>query len=254
MAQRRAPSPQPRPRPRRRPTLGRQVLIAIANLLAIAIAPLLLLLVAAAAALFARALRHPAGPGSLAWFGLGLAAWLAGAALAPLPVRLYVLGHELTHLLWARLLGQRASLPRVHGRGGSITVSTTNVWISLAPYFYPFYVALVVAGWELAGIWLDLARFRPLALLAAGAALALHWTFTLLCLAQRQTDLAPHGRAFSLVLIAAANLLLTLVLTVWVVPGLNLADAGLTCAQVAGCAANLLAPVWRKLGAPGAAR
>ena len=129
-------------------------------------------------------------------------------------------------------------------------VSSTNVWISLAPYFYPFSLGLIVGAWEFAQVWFDLTRYRPLALAAAGAALGLHWTFTLLCLGQRQTDLEPYGRAFALVLITAANLLLLLALTVWIVPGMNLGDAALAVAHVFGEAARLPARFGSPVAAP----
>ena len=73
----------------------------------------------------------------------GLVAQLAVWKFLPLPVRAYVLGHELTHALWGLLFGARVSKLRVGTSGGSVTLSKSNVWITLAPYFFPFYTVVV---------------------------------------------------------------------------------------------------------------
>ena len=60
------------------------------------------------------------------------------------PVRAYVLGHELTHALWGLLFGARPSDLRVGATGGSVRLTKSNMIITLAPYFFPFYTFVVI--------------------------------------------------------------------------------------------------------------
>ena len=77
--------------------------------------------------------------GGIAAFGL---CW---AALSH-PVRAYVLGHELTHALWGLAFGARPSDLRVAASGGSVRLTKTNLLITLAPYFFPFYTFVVIVS------------------------------------------------------------------------------------------------------------
>ena len=77
--------------------------------------------------------------GGIAAFAL---CWLALSH----PVRAYVLGHELTHAIWGVAFGARPSKLRVSGSGGSVNLTKTNMFITLAPYFFPFYTFVVVAA------------------------------------------------------------------------------------------------------------
>lgn len=76
---------------------------------------------------------------------LGMSAFLLVRMIASDPVRLYVLGHELTHALWGLAFGARVSRLKVGAKGGSVQLTKSNVWITLAPYFFPFWTMLVVA-------------------------------------------------------------------------------------------------------------
>ena len=50
--------------------------------------------------------------------------------------------------MWGLLFGARPSDVRVSASGGSVRLSKSNLLITLAPYFFPFYtfVVIVVAG------------------------------------------------------------------------------------------------------------
>ena len=82
-------------------------------------------------------------PESIALLG-GIAAFaLCWMSLAH-PVRAYVLGHELTHALWGLVFGAVPSDVRVSANGGSVRLTKSNLLITLAPYFFPFYTFIVV--------------------------------------------------------------------------------------------------------------
>jgi len=91
-------------------------------------------------------------PARLPWLHVsatvaGIAIWALVWIFLPRMTRTYVLGHELTHAFWTLLFGGRASDLRVTERGGSVRVTKSNVWVTLAPYFFPFYAILVAIVW-----------------------------------------------------------------------------------------------------------
>ena len=76
---------------------------------------------------------------------VGAVAYLAFHLLVRKPERLYLWGHELTHLVVAKLF-----LREVHGfhitsrAGGKVVIDRTNVAIDLAPYAVPLYNVLAL--------------------------------------------------------------------------------------------------------------
>lgn len=148
----------------------------------------------------------PIPPGMVAVLA-GLFFFLLHAVLLPLPVRLYVLGHELTHAVWGLLFGARVSNLKVGLRGGSVMLTKSNVWITLAPYFFPFYTMLVVL---LAVAVRAALSYLPCPLawqFAVGETWCFHCVFTLRSLQLEQPDIEEYGRVFSYVLIWVFNVL-----------------------------------------------
>ena len=137
----------------------------------------------------------------------GLAVFAFAWLVLPHPVKTYVFGHELTHALWGLVFGARPSALRVGARGGSVNLTKSNVVITLAPYFFPFYTFVVslaaLAVWLVAGRlpWL------PLWLFLVGLTWSFHFLFTLETLAQRQPDVTLYGRLFSWTFIYLGNVL-----------------------------------------------
>ena len=91
-----------------------------------------------------------------AWaFGIGFFLWVALYFLLPRPIRTYVLAHELTHALWAWLTGSHVSRMKLSKNGGSVVVSKNNILITLAPYFFPLYTMMVIAGYAILSLFFD---------------------------------------------------------------------------------------------------
>ena len=149
----------------------------------------------------------------LAAFATGYGLWLVLFAVLPKPMRTYVLGHELTHAVWALLMGARVSGLKVKKTGGQVKTSKTNWLITLAPYFFPFYAMLFIAGFFIAhAIW-DLSAHMYWLFFLAGLGWSFHVTFTLMMLlTTKQPDVQSQGVVFSAVVIYLMNLL-TLTLT-----------------------------------------
>lgn len=134
---------------------------------------------------------------ALAFFGL------------PKPVRIYVFGHELTHAIWVWMCGGRVSADwKADADGGYILASKQNLWIALAPYFYPIYSILLFVVYGFASLFADLAAYHAIFLGLLGATWAFHVCFTLWMIPKGQTDLSYYGTFFSLVVIYLANFLI----------------------------------------------
>ena len=126
------------------------------------------------------------------------------------PVKTYVLGHELTHALWGLLFGAVPSKLRVSTGGGSVNLTKSNMLITLAPYFFPFYTFLVIVAALVTSAFVRPLPCLPFWMFAVGFTWAFHALFTLETLAQRQPDVKLYGRIFSWVFIFLANVALIL--------------------------------------------
>ncbi len=142
--------------------------------------------------------------GGIATFALS---WMALSH----PVRAYVLGHELTHAIWGLLFGAVPSKLKVSESGGSVNLTKSNMLITLAPYFFPFYTFVVIVAALVTYAFIRPLPFLPLWMFVIGFTWAFHVLFTLETLAQQQPDVKLYGRVFSWVFIFLANITLVLV-------------------------------------------
>jgi hypothetical protein len=147
------------------------------------------------------------------WIALlaGAGCWIAVFLLLPKPMRLYVFGHELTHVLWTWLFGGRVRKFKAGARGGYVIITKTNFLIALAPYFFPVYVVIVLAIFAI-GHWLwNWRDYFVFCHLLVGAAYAFHVTLTFHILKTRQSDITSQGCLFSAVVIFLGNVLVLLI-------------------------------------------
>ena len=144
----------------------------------------------------------------------GYALWLVVFAFLPKPMRTYVLGHELTHAIWALMMGARVGGLKVKKTGGQVRTSKVNWLIALAPYFFPFYAMLFIGLFFLAyAIW-NLTAYLWVLFFLVGLGWSFHVTFTLMMLLTvKQPDIESQGVVFSVVVIYCMNLL-TMAITV----------------------------------------
>ncbi|HMP74428.1 MAG TPA: hypothetical protein PKE55_14315 [Kiritimatiellia bacterium] len=172
---------------------------------------LLLPLCVAVTQLFIDVIRLLPGPDAISplfwWFLGGFAFWVVLFIALPRPTLTYVLAHELTHALWGLMMGARVSKLRVGSRGGSVVVSRNNVWITLAPYFFPFYTFLALILFALLRLKWTMDVYFPFWAALIGLTWSYHLTFTAMALNVQQPDIKIHGRVFSYALIYLINLL-----------------------------------------------
>lgn len=188
-----------------------------------------------------------------AWaLGGGFLFWLTAFFALPRPMRAYILAHELTHALWGALMGARVSRLHVSRASGSVTLSRNNVWITLAPYFFPLYTMLVIAAYHVLAVFFDVEAYAPVWLALIGCTWGFHLTFTLHTLLQRQSDIEACGHVFSYVLIYLLNVMGIALWIVMVTPArledlVGLMREHLALAlQAAAAAAGRLAQTWAK--------
>ena len=141
----------------------------------------------------------------------GIAAFALAWMAISHPVKMYVLGHELTHALWGLLFGARPSDVRVSATGGSVRLTKSNVLITLAPYFFPFYTFVVIVAALVTSAFLRPLPYLPLWMFLIGFTWSFHVLFTLETLTQRQPDVKLYGRIFSWAFIYVVNILLVLI-------------------------------------------
>ena len=141
------------------------------------------------------------------------------------PVRVYVLGHELTHALWGLLFGARPSDVRVSASGGSVRLTKSNLLITLAPYFFPFYTFVVIVVALITYAFIRPLPYLPLWLFLVGFTWSFHVLFTLETLTERQPDVKLYGRIFSWTFIFLVNVGIVLVWLALMTP-LTFAELG----------------------------
>ncbi len=157
---------------------------------------------------------------ALAFFG---SIWACGE---PRPLRVYVFAHELTHAIWVWAMNGKVSEFQVARRGGFIMTDTHNVWIALAPYFYPLYSLLVVAFYGVVSVFYDVSGMTPVLFGLIGLTWSFHLSFTVWMIPKGQTDLTQYGTFFSLVIIYLMNLLLLSGLLIFAAPEVTFLNFG----------------------------
>ena len=140
-------------------------------------------------------------PASALAFLAGMAAFVVLWVAFPRPIRMYILGHELTHAVWGLMFGARVSDLKVGDAGGSVKLTKSNMLITLAPYFFPFYTMIVVLAALVVRLWLGRLPCPWAWMFLVGLTWCFHCCFTVQSLMQRQPDILEYGRVFSWTLI-----------------------------------------------------
>jgi hypothetical protein len=137
----------------------------------------------------------------------GFLFWLFLYFTMPRPARSYVLAHELTHALWGALMGAKVFGIKVSKESGCVRLSKTNFLIMLAPYFFPLYTVLIIVGYYVLSIFMEVEKYYICWLGFIGFTWGFHLTFTIATLMQQQSDIQKCGRLFSYAVIYLFNAL-----------------------------------------------
>jgi len=176
------------------------------------------------------------------FFFVGGLAWAVTYATGWRPVRSYVFGHEVSHLLVARAFGGKILDWDFSATGGYVETNKSNTWITLAPYLLPFYSMIVLLLFGLVGVFWSLhgmqrieigtavLHFKPVWFFYSmlGLTWCFHATFTWKTVFIEQSDLERNGEFFSMSLIFLVNVLLLVALFIAASPspGLGMMEVG----------------------------
>ena len=153
--------------------------------------------------------------------------WFFSGLLRPAFLYLYVLGHELTHILFIWAFRGRVSDWGVSLDGGYVTTDKTNIAIALSPYFVPLWAVLGVLAHALIGLAFETTATSEKILFGfVGFFWAFHLLWTLWMIPRDQPDLRENGTFLSLVIIYLANQLVLAALLCATVQPLGFAEFG----------------------------
>lgn len=134
--------------------------------------------------------------------------WFWSGLLQSFFLYLYVLGHELTHVVFVWLFRGKVTDFHVSTEGGYITTNKTNLVIALSPYFVPFWsVVSSVAYFALRYFLTPSDELDRVFFAVMGVTWTFHLVWTVWMIPRDQPDLRQNGTFLSLVVIYLANLL-----------------------------------------------
>lgn len=139
------------------------------------------------------------------YFLAGMFSYLAFQWIFFQPIRTYVFGHELTHALAAWMTGGKVKHFHVSKKGGSVTVSKSNFWISLSPYIVPIYTIALLGLFFSIDYFYPVQRYWRPFLWVLGLSMGFHVALTVYALKMDQPDLKTSGRFLSGVIIYLGN-------------------------------------------------
>lgn len=173
----------------------------------------------------------------LAVFG-GYILWVLIFTFLPVPITLYIFGHELTHAIWGLMTGSKVGRIHVSSNGGYCTVSNPGMFTTLAPYFVPFYLVILILIKLIVSIWYPLESGAMWWLVGIGVTYGFHLVYTIKMLVEvEQPDVREYGHFFSYALIVFVNLLI-LGAGLVLITGTSMVDFGakfIDCASTSYC-------------------
>jgi hypothetical protein len=153
--------------------------------------------------------------------------WFFSGLLRSFFLYLYVLGHELTHILSIWAFQGRVSDWGVSLDGGYVTTDKSNIVIALSPYFVPLWAALGVVVHLLLGLAFHMPPVSDKILFGwVGFFWAFHLLWTLWMIPRDQPDLRENGTFLSLIIIYLANQLVLAALLCAAAKPLGFAEFG----------------------------
>lgn len=151
---------------------------------------------------------HAEGWRSWWLYGAGAGGYLLLERIFARPMRVYVFGHELTHVVSGLLSGARIHSFRAGARSGEVRLSKSNAFIALSPYILPLYSLFVVVLYLLIKHWWPSPHLTTGFQVFLGASIAFHISLTFVAVHTRQPDLKILGLFLSSVLIVVGNVLI----------------------------------------------
>ncbi|MCK4249209.1 MAG: hypothetical protein KAX15_05460 [Candidatus Omnitrophica bacterium] len=151
------------------------------------------------------------------YFLAGIVAYMAFDSILYRPMYLYVLGHELTHVLASWLCGAKVTSFKVSSQGGEAGSTKSNFFISLSPYFIPLYTLLLCLSFYLTQLFYEpIAEYQTQFIFLIGATWSFHLVLTAHFLKTKQPDFTKWGYLFSVVLVYIVNIIILSLPLAWI--------------------------------------
>lgn len=150
------------------------------------------------------------------WIGIGV--YFLFQLIFFKPMSTYVFGHELTHALAGILSGAQIKNFKVSKKGGSVSLTKDNIFITLSPYFFPLYLIIIIIIYFALAWFIDTTKIYSWFLFFSGAALAFHYALTFYAIKIGQEDMRIYGNFFSLVFVCFINIIMVVFVLAWIFP------------------------------------
>jgi hypothetical protein len=151
-------------------------------------------------------------------FWIGILFYVVFQAILHKPMKTYVFGHELSHAIAGILSGAKIKEFNTGKESGSIVLTKDNIWITLAPYFFPIYTFAIIIIYIFLGWFINIKQFYGCFLFFAGFSIAFHVVLTTYILSIEQSDLRIYGTFFSYIIIFMVNIVVFVLLAALVFP------------------------------------
>ena len=149
------------------------------------------------------------------WYSLlgaaTFAALIISRAAAPILVYIYVLGHELTHAIAAKMCLGKVQRLRIDLHGGYVETDADNLFIALSPYFVPLWMLCWLPLLWLANVIYPFPQWEAWFYAGFGFWWSFHLYWTVWIIPREQPDMLENGLLFSLLLVLIMNIAILLV-------------------------------------------
>lgn len=120
----------------------------------------------------------------------------------------YIFGHEIMHTIATWIFRGKVISFKVSSKGGAVAATKSNIFIALAPYFFPFYTILAAGLFFIATVVIKTEPPYNSFLFLVGFTLSFHLVLTIDFLKTKQSDFLHGGYLFSICLIFIVNLII----------------------------------------------
>lgn len=160
----------------------------------------------------------------------------------------YVLGHELTHAIAAKMCGGHLQAISIDRDGGYVETDADNLFIALSPYFVPLWMLCWLGVLWLAHWIYPFDAFAPWFYAGFGFWWAFHLYWTVWIIPREQPDMLSNGVMFSLLLVLLMNIV-ALLAVLWSFGVLSLsgywADLQFCTKEIIDLFADVLGYAWQ---------
>lgn len=146
------------------------------------------------------------------FFLLGAGVYFVIHVLLYKPIKLYVIGHELMHMISTYICGGKVKKVKIGSSYGSVNVNKINTFIALSPYFVPLYTIIIIFLWFALKYIGKVNLSTEILSFFVGFTIMFHIMLTIYAIYIGQQDFKISGWLFSIVVIFIINCLILILL------------------------------------------